>query len=170
MLGRIAVVTLLAACGGTSKSEPAKPAPSPASVQRASLPADLQPFVPKHGIYLAGGGARSTVFRVIVDSDAHTIYTGTSPAGAPLHGKLAEERTRDLTPANEQHLLQLCMDAWAETPPSAPPSKVEEYDEYFVISGIEDDASVFFLHEQGPIQRPLAAKAIEAIRAAAALD
>jgi hypothetical protein len=170
MLARIAVVTVLAACGGPSKSGPAKPAPSPDSVQRAALPAELQPFVPTHGIYLAGGGARSTVFRVIVDSDAHTIYTGTSPAGSPLHGKLAEESTRELTHANEQHLLELCLDAWSEAPPATPPSKVEDYDEYFVISGIADDSTVFLLHEQGPIQRPLAAKAIEAIRAAAALN
>ena len=73
-----------------------------------------QPLVPQRGVYLAGGGEKSEVFRVVVDTDAKTIYSGKGPAASPLHGKLPDERTRELTPRNEEHLMRLCGDAWGE--------------------------------------------------------
>lgn len=169
MLGRIViVVSVLVGCGGAAtQSEPAQPVQMRPTIPRNELPKEIQGFIPKHGIYLAGGGTSSTVFRVIIDTDAKTIYTGTAPAGTPLHGTLAEERTRELTPANEQHLMQLASDAWTERPPAGESSPVAGYDEYLVIA---DNAELFFLHGQGPIQRPLAVKAIAEIRAAAALN
>jgi hypothetical protein len=106
------------------------------------------------------------VFRVIVDTDAKTIYTGSAPADTKLAGKLADERTRELTPRNEQHLMQLCADAWGEPAPATPPDRVEGYDEFLIIA---DGDEVFFLEGHGPITRPAAARAIEALRAAAAL-
>lgn len=166
MLGRIAVVMMLVACGGAPAPAPAQPVAMRKTVPRNELPKDIQALVPTRGVYLAGGGTSSTVFRVIVDTDAKTIYAGTSPAASPLHGKLAEERTRELTPANEQHLMKLCADAWSEPAPTSPSEPVEGYDEIFVVA---DNAELFFLHEQGPIKRPAAVKAIEALRAAAAL-
>jgi hypothetical protein len=167
MLARIAVVMMLVGCGGASQPAPQEPVAMRKTVPRNELPKEIQSLVPVHGVYLAGGGASSTVFRVIVDTDAKTIYTGTSPAGSPLHGKLAEERTRELTPANEQHLMKLCADAWTEPAPVSPSDPVEGYDEFLVVA---DNAELFFLHEQGPIKRPAAVKAIEALRAAAALN
>jgi hypothetical protein len=169
MLGRIViVVSALVGCGGAAASqpEPAQPVQMRPTIPSNELPKEIQGFVPKHGIYLAGGGAASAVFRVIIDTDAKTIYTGTSPAGTPLHGKLAEERTRELTPANEQRLMKLASDACTERPPATEPEAVASYDEYLVIA---DNTELFFLHQQGPIQRPLAVKAIAEIRAAAAL-
>jgi hypothetical protein len=172
MRGRIAVVmtavvTTIAGCSGTAQPVTQEPVVMRKSVPRNELPAEIQPLVPLHGVYLAGGGSSSTVFRVVVDTDAKTIYTGTSPAGTPLHGTLAEERTRELTPANEQHLMKLCADAWTEPAPASPSDPVEGYDEILVVA---DNAELFFLHEQGPITRPAAVKAIEALRAAAALN
>lgn len=168
MLGRIVIVlSVLVGCGGAPQPEPAQPVQMRPTIPRNELPKEIQGFVPKHGIYLAGGGAASTVFRVIIDTDAKTIYTGTAPAGTPLHGKLADERTRELTPANEQRLMQLASDAWTEKAPASEPDPVGSYDELLVIA---DDSELFFLHQHGPIQRPLAVKAIQEIRAAAALN
>lgn len=133
---------------------------------RRELPATLVPLVPKHGVIAVGGGVKSPAFRVVVDTDAKTIYTGSAPADSPMLGKMAEERTRELTPRNEQHLMKLCADAWGEAPPTSAPEPVEGYDEYLVIA---DGDEVFFLRGNGPITRPLAAKAIEALRAAGAL-
>jgi hypothetical protein len=155
----------LLACGGS-------PAPQPRShttrqsVARRELPAELQPLVPKHGAVATGGGVKSAVFRVIVDTDAKTIYTGSAPAGATLGGTLLEERTRELTPANEHHLMQLCANAWSEPEPVTAPERVEGYVEYLIVA---DGDEIFFLDGRGPITRPAAAKAIEALRAAAAL-
>jgi len=167
MVRTFALVMMLVACGGSPQPEPSGPVAMRKAIPRNELPTEIQPLVPTRGVYLTGGGASSTVFRVIVDTDAKTIYTGTSPAGSPLHGKMAEERTRELTPANEQHLMKLCADAWAERAPDAPSDPVEGYDEILVVA---DNAELFFLHERGPIKRPAAVKAIEALRAAAALN
>lgn len=166
MLGRIAVVMMLVACSGAPAPAPAEPVAMRKTVPRNELPKEIQPLVPAHGVYLTGGGARSTVFRVIVDTDAKTIYTGTSPPGSPLYGKMANELTRDLTPANEQHLMKLCADAWGERAPASASDPVEGYEEVLVVA---DNAELFFLHEHGPIKRPAAVKAIEALRAAASL-
>ncbi len=166
MVGRIVIVMMLVACSGAPGPAPAAPVAMRKTIPRNELPKDIQALVPAHGVYLSGGGARSTVFRVIVDTDAKTIYTGTSPPGSPLYGKLADERTRELTPANEQHLMRLCADAWTEPAPAVSDEPVEGYEEVLVVA---DNAELFFLHEHGPIKRPAAMKAIEALRAAASL-
>jgi hypothetical protein len=172
MLGRfVMVVSLLvgsaamAASCGPSQAPPAKPAER-TSIARRELPADIQPLVPQRGVYLAGGGEKSEVFRVVVDTDAKTIYSGKGPAAAPLHGKLPDERTRELTPRNEEHLMRLCGDAWGEGAAAAAPDPVEGYDEFFIVA---DGDRLFFLQGHGPIKQPKAVKAIEALRAAAAL-
>jgi hypothetical protein len=167
MLGRIAIIVALVGC--SSHKDPARPAPSD-SVPRSALPPEIQPYVPTHGMYLAGGGARSTVFRVIVDTDAKTITSGTAPAGAPLHGKLEDQQTRELTPANQEHLTKLAVDAWSEDGPTSWEKPVEEYEEILVIPDLKDDSAVVFIDEHGPIKRPAAMKLIEAMRAAAALN
>jgi hypothetical protein len=171
MLGRFVVVVSLvvgsaavAACG-SSQSAPAKPV-ARTSIARRELPAEIQPLVPQRGVYLAGGGERSAVFRVVVDTDAKTIYSGTGPAASPLHGTLADGRTRELTPRNEEHLMRLCGDAWSEGAPAHAAEPVEGYDEFLIIA---DGDRLFFLQGHGPIKQPKALKAIEALRAAAAL-
>jgi hypothetical protein len=166
MLHRFVVVTtlVLLACGGSQP--PKQTTRTRDSISRKELGPDVAPLVPKHGVLATGGGMKSPVFRVIVDTDAKTIYTGSAPADSNLWGKLANERTRELTPRNEQHLMQLCADAWSEPAPATPPDKVEGYDEFLIIA---DGDEVFFLEGHGPITRPAAAKAIEALRAAAAL-
>jgi hypothetical protein len=171
MSARLVLVMILAgaagaSCGGSSPPPATQPGPR-TSIARRELPPEIQPLVPRHGVYLAGGGERSEVFRVIVDTDAKTIYGGKAPAASPVHApKLADERTRELTPRNEQHLMRLCADAWAEPAPAHDPDPVAGYDEFFVIA---DGDEVFFLHGHGPILRPKAKQAIETLRAAAAL-
>ena len=164
MTARIVLVLMLVACGG-SKPPPRRP-PEPTDVARSQVPPEIQKLLPKRGVYLAGGGDKSPVFRVVVDTDAKTIYTGSAPAASPLHGAMAEERTRELTPRNEQHLMKLCADALAEPAPKEGPDPVVGYDEFLVIA---DGDKVFFLRGHGPIKRQRAIKAIEALRAAAAL-
>jgi hypothetical protein len=165
MVGRVAIVVMmLVGCGG---STPSAHTPKSPRVPRATLPAEIAAFVPKNGIYLAGGGTKSTVFRVIVDFDAHTIYSATAPAGTPLHGKLGDEHTRPLTPPNEDHLKQMASDVWIEEP--TPQEPVADYEEYLTVPDLKDTANVVLLHEHGPIQGPLAKKLIDEVRAAAAL-
>jgi hypothetical protein len=164
MIQRLVVMLMLVACGG--KQVTPEPAPIKRDVsQRSDLPPALSAFVPQHGVVLAGGGIKSAVFRVIVDTDGNTIYTGSAPAGAPVLGTMAEEHTRELTPRNEEHLMRLSTDAWMEPAPRAQ-DVVDGYEEWFVIADGED---LFVLFEAGPIKRPKAVKAIEAVRAAAAL-
>ncbi len=155
---------MLVACGGQAPP-PSQPVPRPVSA-RSELPPELAALVPTHGVYLTGGGTKSPVFRVIVDTDGKSIYTGTAPAGSPLIGKMADGRTRELTPRNEEHLMRLCADAWSEQPPASTSDPVEGYEEWLVIA---DADQLFVLHERGPIKRPKAVAAIEALRAAAAL-
>lgn len=173
MLGRLVVVgsfvvglalASVVGCGGPPPP-PATPAPR-TSIARRELPAEIQPLVPRRGVYLAGGGEKSEVFRVVVDTDAKTIYTGKGPAASPLHGTLPDQRTRELTPRNEEHLMRLCADAWAEPAPASAPDPVDGYDEFFIVA---DGDELFFVQGHGPIRRPKAVKAIEALRAAAAL-
>jgi hypothetical protein len=164
MFQRLVVVMTLVACG-SSPPPPSQPAGRPVS-GRDELPPALAAIVPKHGVVIAGGGTKSSVFRVIVDTDGKTIYTGSAPAGTPVLGKLAEERTRELTPRNEQHLMQLSADAWSERPPAGTYDPVEGYEEWFVVA---DGEELFILFEPGPIKRPKAVTAMEALRAAAAL-
>lgn len=169
MLRRWVVVTMLlgSACGGSPPPHQHAPQPRP-TVARRELPPDLAPFVPKHGVLATGGGVKSPLFRIVVDTDAKTIYTGSAPPDTKLGAKLApaDTRTRELTPRNEQHLMQLCSDAWQESAPATPPDRVEGYDEFLIVA---DGEEVFLLEGHGPITRPAAAKAIEALRAAAAL-
>lgn len=164
MSARLIALAFLVACAA-----PQEPRPRRAEVvytTRAQVPAEFAKLVPQHGVLLAGGGEKSPVFRIVVDTDAKTIYTGKAPAATPLHSALAEERTRELTPPNENLLMRLAFDAKNETPPAQAPERVQGYDEILVVA--EGD-SVFFLQGQGPITRPRAIKAIEALRAAAAL-
>jgi hypothetical protein len=49
---------------------------------------------------------------------------------------------------------------------TTPPDPVAGYDEFFVVA---DGDELFFLQGHGPIKRPKAVSAIEALRAAAAL-
>lgn len=166
MLGRIVmVVTLVAGACSSPAPQPQRPAPR-TSIARRELPPEITALVPAHGVYLAGGGEKSEVFRVVVDTDAKTIYTGKAPPGSAIHGKLVDEHTRELTPRNEAHLMRLCANAWAEPAPATQPDPVAGYDEVLVIA---DGDELFFLQGRGPIKRPKAVSAIEALRAAAAL-
>jgi len=167
MVRRLVVVTLLllSACGGSSPPKQQTPQMRP-SIARRELPPELAPIVPQHGAVATGGGVKSPVFRVVIDTDQKTIYTGRAPADSKLSGKLADEQMRELTPRNEQHLMKLCADAWNEPAPATPPDRVEGYDEFLIVA---DGDEVFFLEGHGPITRPAATKAIEALRAAAAL-
>jgi hypothetical protein len=153
MVRRLVVVTLLllSACGGSPPPKQQPPQMRP-SIARRELPPELAPLVPKHGALASGGGVKSPAFRVVVDTDAKTIAT--------------IDKTRELTPRNEQYLMKLCADAWNEPAPATVPDKVEGYDEFLIVA---DGDEVFFLEGHGPITRPAAAKAIEALRAAAAL-
>jgi hypothetical protein len=164
MTARLVVVLCLVACG--APQEPRIRRAEVVLTTRAQVPAEFQKLVPQNGVLVAGGGDKSPVFRIVVDTDAKTIYSGKAPPATPLHAVLADERTRDLTPPNEEHLMKLARDARNEAAPAQAPERVRGYDEIFVVANGD---SVFFLQGRGPITRPLAIKAIEALRAAAAL-
>ncbi len=134
---------------------------------RSKLPAAVQPLLPRHGVYAAGGGMMSSAWRVVLDLEAKTLYGGAASAtNAPSFGPMDKQFKRDLSPRNEQLLMELSNAAWTEAPPKEPFHPADDYDEIFiVVSG--DDA--FFLQGYGPIRRPLAAKAIVELRAAAGL-
>ncbi len=160
------VVVILAACGGA----PA-PQPQPVSVKRTitartALPKSIVPLVPQHGIF-AAGGARGSAWRVVVDTDANTLYAGSAHGpDAAAFGPMEREATNPLTAPNKQYLTKLADDAWHEPAPAVRPENVEGSDEILIVADGDD---TFFLRGNGPIRRPLAAKAIEQLRAAGAL-
>jgi hypothetical protein len=161
-------VCVMAACGG---DQPPPRATTNATTRpvtpRSKLPAAIQPLLPRHGVYVAGGGMVSSAWRVVLDLEAKTLYGGSAAASnAPSFGPMDKESRKDLSPRNEQLLMELSNAAWTEVPPDEPLDATADYDEIFiVVSG--DDA--FFLQGYGPIRRPLAAKAIVELRAAAGL-
>ena len=167
----VAFLTSVAAC-----SDPAPPAVNPPGrgsqakrpiTPRSKLPDVIQPLVPKHGIYAAGGGHVSSAWRVVIDTDARTIFGGTaSKPNTPSYGPMDKQTTKQLTPANEQLLTKLADDAWTEPGPATPPSPTVDYGEIFIVLDGDD---TFFLEGYGPIRQPLAAKAIIELRAAAGL-
>jgi hypothetical protein len=168
------VLVVVAGCGGGSSPPPSNTGPRPPTVitkrvvtARAKLPQALQPLLPRHGIYVAGGGLMSSAWRVVIDTDADTIHAGTSSKpNASSVGKMEKEARKDLSPRNETLLVRLAEDAWREPPPEAPPDPTADYDEILIVLDGDD---AFFLEGFGPIRRPLAAKAIIEIRAAAGL-
>ncbi len=159
------LVVLVMACGSTA-TPPPKPHVARVITPRTKLPAAILPLVPQHGIYAAGGGLLSAPWRVVVDTDANTIFAGSSQtANSPSFGKLEHENTKPLTPPNKQHLMQLANDAWTEAA-DATHSPTADYDEIVVVADGDD---TFYLQGYGPIHRPLAMKLIEEVRAAGAL-
>lgn len=133
---------------------------------RDKLPEVVQPLLPQHGIYAAGGGLVSSAWRVVVDRDAKTIYAGTAQgANAASFGKMDKESTKPLSPRNDTHLVELAEAAWRE-PRGKPTDATADYDEILIIV---DGNDAFFLQGYGPIRQPAAAKMIEELRAAAGL-
>src|SRR5262249_30994501 len=148
---RTAVLAMtLAACAGDSEA-PVKPKAVPRQITRRSkLPTVIQPLVPKHGIYAAGGGLVSSPWRIVVNTDAMTIFTGSSTqANMPSYGKLEKEATKPLTPPNRDHLMKVAADAWTEPMPAEPPSPTADYDEILVVADGDD---TFYLQGFGPIR------------------
>jgi len=118
-----------------------------------------------YGIYAAGSSHASPTWRIIVDTDRHTIWAGTSKASVPSFGPLEHEATKELSPRNRVFLTQIAEDAWRE-PPAEPPDPRAETGETFVVL---DDEDALYLQDAGPIRRPAAARAIIELRAAAGL-
>jgi hypothetical protein len=130
---------------------------------RATLAPEVLALLPQHGIYVAGGGTKSAPWRIVVDADNNTIIGAlANKPNAPLD----KVRSRDLSARNEVLLMRLAEDAWREVPPNQPPDPTPGYDEIMIVVDGDD---AFFLQGQGPIRRPLAAKAIIELRAAAGL-
>ncbi|MGE0397931.1 MAG: hypothetical protein AB7T06_14625, partial [Kofleriaceae bacterium] len=135
---------------------------------RSQLPSAILPLLPKHGIYVAGGGFVSTPWRIVVDLDQKTIYAGTADTpNAPSFGPMDRESKKELSPRNGSHLMKLAHEAWTEPPPKTPPDPSADYDEVLIVVDGDD---TFFLQGYGPIRRPLAANAIVEIRAAAGMQ
>lgn len=167
-------VLLCVACGSTEpRGTPPTPPPSTGETvprvitPRSQLPSAILPLLPKNGIYVAGGGFVSTPWRIVVDLDQKTIYSGTADASnVPSYGPMDHESMKELSPRNGSHLMKLAHIAWTEPPPKSPPDPVADYDEIFIV--VEGD-DTFFLQGFGPIRRPEAAKAIVELRAAAGI-
>jgi hypothetical protein len=133
---------------------------------RDKLPKVVQPLLPQHGIYAAGGGLVSSAWRIVVDRDAKTIYAGTAQGpNAASFGKMDSEAKKPLSDRNDKLLTELAEAAWRE--PASPPSHATaDYDEILIVV---DGNDTFFLQGYGPIKQPKAAKVIEELRAAAGL-
>jgi hypothetical protein len=160
---RLCLTILFAA--GCAAHKPAPPPKRPHTTARKDLPAVLS--VPKHGIYAAGGGLMSDPWRVVVDDDAGTIYGGAGTTrGGSSAGKLEKETTNPLSRDAKERLEKLAADAWAEPPPSAPPTPTADYDEILIVADGDD---VFYLEGFGPIRQPAAKAAIEELRKTAGL-
>lgn len=163
---------VLAACGAHDGEKPTKTTNTSNAMNRkitprSTLPAALQPLLPRNGVYVAGGGLVSSAWRVVLDLDAKTIYGGSaSKSNAPSFGPMEKESKKDLSPRNQDLLMGLAQAAWNEPPSQEPPNPTADYDEIFIV--LEGD-DTFFLEGFGPIRQPGAAKAIVELRAAAGL-
>jgi len=109
----------------------------------------------------------SSAWRVVIDTDSKTIYAGTSRQhGAPSYGRMETEATKSLAATEALRLAQLADAAWREPPPDRLPHPTADYDEILIV--VDGDA-LFYLEGYGPIVRPIAAKAITEVRAAAGI-
>ena len=134
---------------------------------REKLPQPILPLLPQRGIYAAGGGLVSSAWRIVVDRDAKTIYSGTAAGpNAQSFGKMDSEATKALSPRNDRHLAELAETAWREPPAKDHPNATADYDEILIIV---DGADAYYLQGFGPIKQPVAAKMIEELRAAAGM-
>lgn len=170
--------SLLVACSTAEPPAPQQPVTEKTSVtttiagnravtKRDALPAAVKPFLPKNGIYAAGGGLMSSPWRIVVDLDQKLIYVGSSQgANKPSTGTLEKEASKDLSPRNASHLMGLAHTAWIEPAPARPSPPIADYDETLIV--LEGD-DTFYLKGYGPIRRPDAAKLIVELRAAAGL-
>jgi hypothetical protein len=161
----------LAACSRTDTSSTA-PVPSsqageaPEEDARRStrldiIPSTIRPLLPKHGMYAAGGGTKSTPWRTVVDLDAETVTSSNSQTvGAMWFGKLDHELTRRLTEKEHVELIKLAERAWHEPMPTLT-SPTAEYDEVLVAVDGDD---VFFLEGYGPIRPPKAAALLNTLK------
>ncbi|CAN5893295.1 hypothetical protein BH11MYX3_BH11MYX3_09100 [soil metagenome] len=163
-------LALLAACAsGTDSAKPANTsnAMNRSITPRSKLPSAILPLVPRHGVYVAGGGLVSPAWRVVLDLDAKTLYGGSaSAANAPSFGPMEVESTKALSQRNQELLMGLANAAWGEPATQDAVSPTADYDEIFVV--LEGD-DTFYLQGFGPIRRPAAANAIVELRAAAGL-
>ena len=169
MLRAALAILVLASCA----SDGAKPPHNTSNAMnrvvtpRSKLPAAIQPLLPKHGVYVAGGGLVSSAWRVVLDLDAKTLYGGSAAKpNAPSFGPMDKENKKDLSQRNEELLMGLANAAWHEPPSTEPVNPTADYDEVFIV--LEGD-DTFFLQGFGPIRQPGAAKAIVELRAAAGL-
>jgi hypothetical protein len=134
---------------------------------RAQLPKLIQPLLPKHGIYAAGGGLTSSAWRVVVDADAASVRAGTSAKpNAPSYGALDKQASLPIARADVAGLMALGEAAWREPPPSTPPSPTADYDEILIVVDGDD---AFYLEGYGPIRRDAGAAVIKAVRVAGKL-
>jgi hypothetical protein len=167
MIRTTVLAMTLAACSGDTSAPVQKPTTQRQVTPRAKLPAAIQPLLPKHGIYAAGGGLTSAPWRVVVDTDAMTIFAGSSvQQNAPSFGKLDKEATNPLTAPNRDHLMKLAADAWSEPEPATRAEPIADYDEILVVADGDD---TFYLEGYGPIRRTAAAKLLTDLRAAGGL-
>jgi hypothetical protein len=134
---------------------------------RAQLPKAIQPLLPKHGIYAAGGGLMSSPWRVVVDADAAVVRAGTSAkSNAPSYGALDKQTSFAIARTDLASLMALGEAAWREPPPTTPPSPTADYDEILIVVDGDD---AFYLEGFGPIRRDAAAAVIKVARAAGKL-
>ncbi len=179
---RVSAFALFAVLFACSKSAP-PPAPAPAEgsavaidmhpapkqphvATRADLPPKIKKLVPQHGIYAAGGGLTSAPWRIVVDTDANTIYRGAGTKhNAPSFGPMETEATAPLADADKQRLMQLATDLKGEkAQPVLTPNA--DYDE--ILAVIDGDAA-FFANGFGPMKAPIAVKLIADLRKTAGL-
>jgi hypothetical protein len=175
---KLIVLAWIAGCANAPVATPPPaqpPTPPPAQPPtpgrylspRAEIPPVILPLLPRHGIYLAGGGLVSSAWRIIVDTDHKTIYGGTAKRnGAPSYGRMDSEATKPLTATEAARLAALADAAWRESPPDRLPEPTADYDEIMIVV---DGDELFYLEGYGPIRRPVAIKAVAEVRFAAGI-
>jgi len=169
-LGILAALSV-AACSKSSDgpaaaaSASAAPEPSYGSDRRTTpigdVPAPIMPFLPKHGVYASGAGAKSTPWRAVLDFDAKTLTTATGTMiGGLAFDKTLKETTHplsDLELADARHLAEL---AWREPMPVLThPSG--DYGEVLVSI---DGNQAFYLDGFGPMQPVSAATLVHKLK------
>jgi hypothetical protein len=139
-------LAILLACTAAASPPGFSRAPRHAEA-RASLPKALQPLVPAHGIYAAGGGLTSGAWRVVVTLDGD-LRAGSDTKHGASSIMLADTKHAKLDAAAVADLVTLADRAWREER-KANLHPTADYDELLIVADGDD---VFELEGYGPIR------------------
>jgi hypothetical protein len=148
-----------------SASEPSARSPSGSRlevVKRDTLPKAIEPLVPKHGIYAAGGGLMSSPWRIVLDYDAKQVKFGRDKkVRAPSFAEMAETGARAV--GDETLSVVHIADKSLREAEIARTSPIADYSE--IVIACKGDDCIYY-NPYGPARAPEAQQLLKVLRGA----